>query len=163
MMISSKITWKAVGVFVHCWPRSHLTVRLLGYLKPDLAQPATEKAIHRLGKVRDLVDQQHIHFGTLIFIDVLLVFRPQRSTARFCSPRCRKATQRARDRGMPNSVKCVTSSISNVLLVLAMAEEDFAAVLEPDFALDNLRLAGERQRRQQGPKATAALHMIRSS
>ena len=28
-------------------------------------------------------------------------FRPQRSTARFCSPRCRKATQRARDRGMP--------------------------------------------------------------
>ena len=28
-------------------------------------------------------------------------FRPQRSTARFCSPRCRKATQRARDRGAP--------------------------------------------------------------
>jgi len=31
-------------------------------------------------------------------------FRPQRSTARFCSSRCRKATQRARDRGMPNNV-----------------------------------------------------------
>src|SRR5262245_4304832 len=28
-------------------------------------------------------------------------FRPHRSTARFCSPRCRKATQRARDRGTP--------------------------------------------------------------
>jgi len=28
-------------------------------------------------------------------------FRPQRSTARFCSPRCRKATQRARNRGTP--------------------------------------------------------------
>src|SRR5262249_19600805 len=28
-------------------------------------------------------------------------FRPQRSTARFCSSRCRKATQRARDRGAP--------------------------------------------------------------
>ena len=31
-------------------------------------------------------------------------FRPQRPTARFCSPRCRKATQRARDRGMPINV-----------------------------------------------------------
>ena len=31
-------------------------------------------------------------------------FRPQRSTARFCSPRCRKATQRASDRGMPITV-----------------------------------------------------------
>jgi hypothetical protein len=31
-------------------------------------------------------------------------FRPQRSTRRFCSPRCRKATQRARDRGMPINV-----------------------------------------------------------
>jgi len=29
------------------------------------------------------------------------LFRPQRSTARFCSSRCRKATQRARDRGSP--------------------------------------------------------------
>jgi hypothetical protein len=28
-------------------------------------------------------------------------FRPQRSTARYCGPRCRKATQRARDRGRP--------------------------------------------------------------
>jgi hypothetical protein len=31
-------------------------------------------------------------------------FRPQRSTARFCSSRCRKATQRARDRGLPLKV-----------------------------------------------------------
>ena len=30
-----------------------------------------------------------------------LQFRPQRSTARFCGSRCRKATQRARDRGAP--------------------------------------------------------------
>jgi hypothetical protein len=28
-----------------------------------------------------------------------LQFKPQRSTARFCSPRCRVAAQRARDRG----------------------------------------------------------------
>src|SRR5262249_21146197 len=28
-------------------------------------------------------------------------FRPQRSTARFCSPRCRVAAQRARNRGTP--------------------------------------------------------------
>ena len=31
-------------------------------------------------------------------------FKPRRSTARFCSPRCRKASHRARDRGMPISV-----------------------------------------------------------
>ena len=31
-------------------------------------------------------------------------FRPQRATARFCSSRCRKATQRARDRGLPLKV-----------------------------------------------------------
>jgi len=29
------------------------------------------------------------------------LFRPLRSTARFCGPRCRKAAQRARDRGTP--------------------------------------------------------------
>ena len=28
-------------------------------------------------------------------------FRPKRSTARFCKPRCRVAAQRARDRGIP--------------------------------------------------------------
>jgi hypothetical protein len=28
-------------------------------------------------------------------------FKPQRSTARFCKPRCRVAAQRARDRGIP--------------------------------------------------------------
>jgi hypothetical protein len=31
-------------------------------------------------------------------------FRPERSTARFCSPRCRKSAQRARDRGIPLGV-----------------------------------------------------------
>jgi len=31
-------------------------------------------------------------------------FRPQRSTARFCSSRCRKISQRARDRGAPIKV-----------------------------------------------------------
>src|SRR5262245_32185440 len=30
-----------------------------------------------------------------------LQFRPRRSTARFCSPRCRVAAQRTRDRGTP--------------------------------------------------------------
>jgi hypothetical protein len=33
-----------------------------------------------------------------------LQFISQRSTARFCSSRCRKATQRARDRGIPINV-----------------------------------------------------------
>ena len=33
-----------------------------------------------------------------------LQFRPQRSTARFCSSRCRKISQRARDRGTPVKV-----------------------------------------------------------
>ena len=33
-----------------------------------------------------------------------LPFTPRRSTALFCSPRCRKAAQRARDRGTPISV-----------------------------------------------------------
>jgi hypothetical protein len=32
------------------------------------------------------------------------LFRPQRSTARFCSQRCRKVSQRARDRGLPLKV-----------------------------------------------------------
>jgi len=31
-------------------------------------------------------------------------FRPRRSTARFCKARCRKAAQRARDRGIPATV-----------------------------------------------------------
>jgi len=38
-------------------------------------------------------------------------FRPQRSTARFCSSRCRKATQRARDRGMPINVAATRPSV----------------------------------------------------
>jgi hypothetical protein len=37
-------------------------------------------------------------------------FEPQRSTARFCSSRCRKATQRARHRGTPASVTRIRPS-----------------------------------------------------
>jgi hypothetical protein len=39
-------------------------------------------------------------------------FRPQRSTALFCSPRCRKAAQRARDRGTPISVAATRPSVA---------------------------------------------------
>jgi hypothetical protein len=41
-----------------------------------------------------------------------LQFRPQRSTARFCSPRCRKATQRARDRGIPVRVPATRPGVA---------------------------------------------------
>jgi hypothetical protein len=39
-------------------------------------------------------------------------FRPQRSTARFCSLRCRKAAQRARDRGTPVSMAATRPSVA---------------------------------------------------
>jgi len=39
-------------------------------------------------------------------------FRPQRSTAHFCGPRCRKAAQRARDRGTPDSVAVKRPSVA---------------------------------------------------
>ena len=38
---------------------------------------------------------------------------PCRSTARFCSPRCRKAAQRARDRGTPISVAVTRPSVAS--------------------------------------------------
>jgi len=55
-------------------------------------------------------------------------FTPQRSTARFCTPRCRKASQRARDRGMPLSVTATrpsvaTGAILSVTASLRMSEE----------------------------------------
>src|SRR6516225_7629969 len=54
-------------------------------------------------------------------------FRPQRSTARFCSPRCRKATQRARDRGMPINVAATrpgvaTDAVLSVTTPIGMSE-----------------------------------------
>src|SRR5262245_26430408 len=39
-------------------------------------------------------------------------FRLQRSTARFCSPRCRKAAQRTRDRGTPVNVAVKRPSVA---------------------------------------------------
>ena len=38
-------------------------------------------------------------------------FRPRRSTALFCSPRCRKAAQRTRDRGTPVRVPATRRSV----------------------------------------------------
>src|SRR5947209_4120481 len=51
-----------------------------------------------------------------------LQFRPQRSTARFCSSRCRKATQRARDRGAPINVAMTRprAAVDAVLSVTAL-------------------------------------------
>ena len=54
-------------------------------------------------------------------------FRPQRSTARFCSPRCRKATQRARDRGTPIRVaatrpRVATDAALSVTATIGMSE-----------------------------------------
>jgi len=44
-------------------------------------------------------------------------FRPQRSTGRFCSPRCRKATQRARDRGAPIRAAATRPSVGAVAVL----------------------------------------------
>ena len=41
-----------------------------------------------------------------------LQFRPQRSTARFCSSRCRVAAQRARGRGTPIRVAATRPSVA---------------------------------------------------
>jgi hypothetical protein len=51
-------------------------------------------------------------------------FRPQRSTARFCSPRCRVAAQRARGRGTPIRVAATRPSVATdaVLSVTATVE-----------------------------------------
>ena len=51
-------------------------------------------------------------------------FRHQRSTARFCSPRCRVAAQRARGRGTPIRVAATRPSVATdaVLSVTATVE-----------------------------------------
>jgi hypothetical protein len=54
-------------------------------------------------------------------------FRPQRSTARFCSSRCRKVSQRARDRGMPIKVAptrpgVATDTVLSVTATIGMSE-----------------------------------------
>jgi len=54
-------------------------------------------------------------------------FRPQRSTARFCSSRCRKVSQRARDRGMPIKVAptrpgVATDTVLSVTATIRMSE-----------------------------------------
>ena len=51
-------------------------------------------------------------------------FRPHRSTARFCSPRCRVAAQRARDRGTPIGVAATRPGVAAdaVLSVTATVE-----------------------------------------
>ena len=54
-------------------------------------------------------------------------FRPQRSTARFCSPHCRVTAQRARDRGTPIKVAATRPSVTSdavlsVTATLGMSE-----------------------------------------
>ena len=56
-----------------------------------------------------------------------LPFRPQRSTARFCSSRCRKTSQRARDRGTPVKVAAtrpgvVLDAVLSVTTTIGMSE-----------------------------------------
>ena len=56
-----------------------------------------------------------------------LQFKPQRSTARFCSPRCRVAAQRARDRGTPTRVAATrpgvaTDAVLSVTVTIGMSE-----------------------------------------
>ena len=50
--------------------------------------------------------------GTAICSICRLPITPRRSTARFCSSRCRKAAQRARDRGTPISVPATRPSVA---------------------------------------------------
>jgi len=54
-------------------------------------------------------------------------FRPQRSTARFCSSRCRVAAQRARGRGTPIRVAATrpsvaTDAVLSVTVTIGMSE-----------------------------------------
>src|SRR5262249_46235467 len=57
-----------------------------------------------------------------------LPFTPRRSTALFCSPRCRKAAQRARDRGIPVRVPATRPSVApdaflSVTATIGISEE----------------------------------------
>jgi len=49
------------------------------------------------------------------------LFRPQRSTARFCSPRCRVAAQRARDRGTSIRVAATRPSVASAAVLSVTA------------------------------------------
>src|SRR5262249_40529281 len=60
-----------------------------------------------------------------------LQFRLQRSTARFCSPRCRKAAQRARDRGTPASVAVKPPSVAPDAVLSVTATLDISKELKP--------------------------------
>jgi hypothetical protein len=48
-------------------------------------------------------------------------FIPRRSTALFCSPRCRKAAQRARDRGVPVRVPATRPDVGQDAVVSVTA------------------------------------------
>jgi hypothetical protein len=59
-------------------------------------------------------------------------FRPQRSTARFCSPRCRKATQRARDRGAPIRVAAKRPSVATDAVLSVTTSIGMSAGQKPE-------------------------------
>ena len=58
-------------------------------------------------------------------------FRLQRSTARFCSPRCRKAAQRARDRGTPIGVAVTRPSVAPDAVLSVTATIDISKGQKP--------------------------------
>jgi len=61
-------------------------------------------------------------------------FRLQRSTARFCSPRCRKAAQRVRDRGTPVSVAVKRPSVAADAFLSVTATVDISKGQKPQGA-----------------------------
>src|SRR5262245_53003625 len=58
-------------------------------------------------------------------------FRPQRSTARFCGPRCRVAAQRARDRGTPIRVAATRPSVATDAVLSVTATIEMSAGQKP--------------------------------
>ena len=58
-------------------------------------------------------------------------FKPQRSTARFCSSRCRKATQRARDRGTPIRMAATRPSVATDAVLSVTAPIGSSAAQKP--------------------------------
>src|SRR5260370_19853076 len=58
-------------------------------------------------------------------------FIPRRSTALFCSPRCRKAAQRARDRGTPISVAVTRPSVAPDAVLSVTATIDISKGQKP--------------------------------
>jgi hypothetical protein len=59
-------------------------------------------------------------------------FRPQRSTARFCSPRCRKVSQRARDRGMPIRTAVTRPSVATDAVLSVTTSIGMSAGQKPE-------------------------------